>query len=153
MKHTTHASAALRLTLRPSRHLFGLLLLMHAGALLLILMLPLHWAVMLTLGLVVSASLVWSLGVASLKWGAIAELIEETAGEWTLCDAAGDAVTARLLPGSHLHQQLVVLNFACTGRRWGRRSVVILGDMLDGDSFRHLRVRLLAVSHTPPEPE
>ena len=126
---------------------------MHAGALLLILMLPLHWAVMLTLGLVVSASLVWSLGVARLKWGAIAELIEETAGEWTLCDAAGDAVTARLLPGSYLHPQLVVLNFACTGRRWGRRSVVILGDMLDGDSFRHLRVRLLAVSHTPPEPE
>lgn len=128
-----------------------LLVLMHAGALGLTFMLPLPWAV--ALWLMIVASLGWSLSRALLKRGAIVELIEEVAGEWTLCDAAGNTMGVRLLPGSYLHPQLVVLNFARLDKRWRRYRVVILGDMLNADSFRHLRVRLRAVSHRPPEPE
>lgn len=130
-----------------------LLVLIHAGALGLTFILPLPWVVVLVLWLMIIGSLGWSLGRALFKWGAVVELIEAAAGEWTLCDAAGNIMIARLLPGSYLHSQLVVLNFVRNGERWRRYRVVVLGDMLDVDSFRHLRVRLLAVSHRPPEPE
>lgn len=130
-----------------------LLVLLHAGALALTFLLPLPWIVVLVLWLMIVGSLGWSLGRALLKWGAVAELIEEVAGEWTLRDAAGNTMMTRLLPGSYLHSQLVVLNFARLNKRWRRYWVVILGDMIDVDSFRHLRVRLFAVSHKPPEPE
>lgn len=126
---------------------------MHAGALGLTFLLSLPWTVLLVLWLMIIASLSWSLGRVLLKWGAIVELIEEVADEWTLCDDAGKTMVARLLPGSYLHSQLVVLNFARLDKRWRRHRVVILGDMLNADSFRHLRVRLLAVPHKFPEPE
>jgi len=147
------ASAALRFTLRPSRRLVVVLILIHAGALVLALMLPLPWPVMLVLWLATLTSLGWSLGVALLKQGAIVELIEEVAEEWALRDSAGNVVVTRLLPGCYLHPQLVVLNFARNGERWRRRRVVILADMLDADSFRRLRVRLLAAPRTPLAPE
>lgn len=130
-----------------------LLVLIHAGALGLTFLLPLPWAVVLLLWLMMIVSLGWSLSRALLKWGAIVELIEEVAGEWTLCDAAGNAMRVHLLPGSYVHSQLVVLNFARLDKGWRRYRVVVLGDMLNADSFRHLRVRLLAVTHRPPEPE
>lgn len=130
-----------------------LLVLIHAGALALTFLLPLSWAVVLLLWLMISVSLGWSLSRALLKRGAIVELIEEVAGEWTLCDAAGNTMMVRLLPGNYVHSQLVVLNFAHLDKGWRRHRVVILGDMLNADSFRHLRVRLFAVSHRPPEPE
>ncbi len=130
-----------------------LLILLHVGALALTFLLPLPWIVVLVLWLMIIASLGWSLSRALLKWGAIVELIEEVAGEWTLCDAAGNSMRVHLLPGSYVHSQLVVLNFARLDKRWHRYRVVILDDMLNTDSFRHLRVRLFAVSHRPPEPE
>ncbi len=147
------ASAALRFTLRPSRRLVILLMLAHAGALVLVLMLPLPWPAMLVLWLATLVSMGWSISIAFLRRSAIVELIHEAEGEWALRDAAGNAMMGRLLPGSYLHPQLVVLNFARNGERWRLRRVVILADMLDADSFRRLRVWLLAGSHSPLAPE
>ncbi|MDO9371989.1 MAG: hypothetical protein Q7U07_05295 [Gammaproteobacteria bacterium] len=151
------APSALRLTLRASRRLAALLLLVHAGALTLTFTLPLVPAIMVLLAVAISASLVWSLSAALLKRRAIVELIWDAMGEWTLRDASGSEIQARLLPGAYVHPQWVILNFVPAGQRcrWHRRrhTVILLNDMLDADSLRRLRVRLLAAPHTPPEPE
>jgi len=153
------AASALRLTLRASRRLAALLLLVHGGALTLTFTLPLSRLFMLLLAVAISVSLVWSLGAARLKRRAIVELMWDTMGEWMLRDAAGGEMQARLLPGAYVHPQWVILNFVPVGQRWRwyrhgrRRTVILLNDMLDADSLRRLRVRLLAAPHTPPEPE
>lgn len=149
--------AVLRLSLRASSRLAALLFLVHAGALTLMFTLPLAPAIMLLLAGAISVSLVWSLGAALLKRRAIVELIWDAMGEWTLRDAAGGELQARLVPGAYVHPQLVILSFVPVGqrRRWhGRRhTVILLNDMLDAGSLRRLRVRLLAAPHTSPEPE
>ncbi|MDA1107261.1 MAG: hypothetical protein O2845_02530 [Proteobacteria bacterium] len=132
-----------------------LLVLIHAGALTLTFLLPLAQEVMLLLAGLISASLMWSLSNVLLKRGAILELVWDALGEWILHDAAGSEIQARLLPGAYVHPQWVILNFVPVAQRWPwrRYTVILLGDMLDADSLRRLRVRLLAAPHTPPEPE
>lgn len=149
------APSVLRLTLRVSRRLTALLLLAHGGALALTFTLPLSRPHILLLSAAISVSLVWSLSAAMLKRRAIVELIWDAMGEWTLRDASGSEIQARLLPGAYVHPQWVILNFVPAGQRWHwrRRTVILLNDMLDADSLRRLRVRLLAAPHTPPEPE
>jgi hypothetical protein len=46
-----------------------------------------------------------------------------------------------LHPSTYVHPWLVVLNFRLADRR-RLRSLVLLPDTLDADSFRHLRLRL-----------
>lgn len=150
---STAASAALRLVLRPSYRLVLFLVLIHAGALALTLTLPVAPVVTLMVWVALVTSLGWSLSAAWLKWHAITELTGDAAGEWTLRDATGAEVRARLAPGSYVHPQLVVLNFVPAGWRWRRRTVILLSDMLDAASFRRLRVRLLAGPDMSPEQE
>ena len=62
--------------------------------------------------------------------------------KWTVESAAGGAVDAALLPSTRVTRFGVVLNFRLADGR--RRSRVLLGDELDADTLRRLRLRLLA---------
>lgn len=139
----TKSIVPLRLELHRSWWLAALLLLMHSGALLIVVLVPLPlWAKGL-LGTIVIASATTSLNTHALRRGkhAMVCVIWDGTQQWTLRTAAGEEFTARLLPGSYVAASLVILNFALKGR-WRRRSVVILPDALDANSFRQLRVYL-----------
>lgn len=70
--------------------------------------------------------------IRQLHWGA--------GRECRLLLASGQQATATLLPQAIVLRWLVILHFRGPGRQ--RRHLVILPDMLPGDRFRHLRVRL-----------
>lgn len=137
-------SAPLRLAVRPSWRLAGLLLALHGAALMLILPLPLPaWGKLLPGGAVLASALI-TLNVHALLYAkrAVVRLTWEGDGLWRLRTAAGREYTARLLPGSYANAALVILNFALHDSRWRRRSVVLLPDAVDATTLRQLRVRL-----------
>ena len=70
--------------------------------------------------------------VLSLVWGG--------EGEWSLTTADGASHQAELLPGSYVHPMLVILNFILQGG--SRRSVVLLKDSLDQNTYRKLLSRM-----------
>jgi hypothetical protein len=86
-------------------------------------------------------SLVYSLNrhVLMTVDDAITELTWESNGEWLVVMRNGTRLSAQLLQSAYLHARLVILNFALNGRN---RSVILLPDTLDPDTFRRLRVRL-----------
>ena len=108
---------------------------------------------MILLVVAIIVSMGWSLTAAMLKRCPIVELIWDTMDEWTLRDAQGGEMQARLLPGAYVHPWLVILNFVPVVQRrhrHRRRTVILLSDMIDANSLRHLRVRLLAAPRTSP---
>jgi hypothetical protein len=147
---STAFATPLNLELRPSRRLAGFLLAAHGGALALLPFTSLPLWAMITVGLAVLASLTRLLPrFATLGHpDAVTRLVWPAGDEWQLSSRGGQQDSGVLLPGAYVHPSLVILPFR-TGR--GRRSVPILPDMLDADSFRRLRVRLgLHAFDAPP---
>jgi toxin CptA len=120
-----------------------LLVLVHAGALglLLLLKLPLilHWC----LAIAVLLSFVHTVrqyvmvpgtaGVIALTW--------KHDGDWVIDLQDGTSLEAQLHASSYAHPWLVVLNFRIEDRR-RLKSVVLFPDSLEAQTFRQLRVRL-----------
>ena len=130
----------LRIKPRRSRILTGFIIFTHGGAVPLSLMsLPLWAGLVLSSGIV--CSLVYTLNRHVLMHGrnAITDLIWDSNGDWRLLTRDGGNHDARLLKSSYLHARMVVLNFAVDGRN---RSVILLSDSLDPETFRKLRVRM-----------
>jgi hypothetical protein len=73
--------------------------------------------------------------------GAIEMLVWEEGNRWRLTLHGGVETGAVLRPFVFLKPWLVILHFRCDDGRAAR--LVLLPDMLDADSFRRLRVRLL----------
>ena len=71
---------------------------------------------------------------------AVVRLVWAEDGLWTLVLRDGTSRSARLLEDSYLSVPLIVLRLGFLDG--GHRSVVLLGDMLDADTLRRLRVRL-----------
>lgn len=71
----------------------------------------------------------------------IVSLVWEEGNRWRLTLHGGDETGAVLRPFVFLQPWLVILHFRCDDGRAAR--LVLLPDMLDADSFRRLRVRLL----------
>lgn len=134
----SHGAFASPLVLEPrrSRYLLIYLLLVHALALLVV-VLPLNLPVLLRFGIAAAVliSFVWQVSRVSLRY-----LIWETDGDWQLQEAGGKKIIVRLCPATYVSPILVVLRFQL--QSGGTRSVVLLPDMLDRQSFRRLRVRL-----------
>jgi len=95
----------------------------------------------LVLSAVIVCSLVYALNGHVLMHGrnAITDLIWDSDGDWRLTMRDGKNHQAQLLKSSYLHNRLVILNFTVDSHR---RSVILLPDTLDQDTFRRLRVRM-----------
>jgi len=72
-------------------------------------------------------------GIASLVW--------EAGNRWRLTLSSGQETSAALRPLVFIQPWLVILHFRRDDGRSAR--LVLLPDMLDGETFRRLRVRLL----------
>ena len=128
----------------PSRGLLALLLLAHAGAVVILLLLnEWPWSVRLFLLVAVLASLWTTLGKQGWRQtpARIQRLVWQTENDWRLEFSGGETLTAELLPSSFLHPWLVILNLRVEGRRLPV-SVALPRDSLDATTFRQLRVRL-----------
>jgi toxin CptA len=133
----------LRLSIGPSRYLLWLLILAHAGAVVLLWLLALPVWVKSVLTLAVIASLVHSLRHVALLKAAesiIAIEIKEPAalafqtrrGEWHECSLSGD---------SYVSAWLTIVILKIDKRRFPK-CAVITPDNVDAEDFRRLRVWL-----------
>lgn len=137
---------SIRLEIGRSLWLATILLFGHAGALWLLMLMPLPWWLATVLTGALAYSLLRGLFLHALRNGklAVITLVWDGQDRWSLHSADGQNVPARLAAGSYVSPYLVLLNFV-TGRWWQRRTLVLLPDALDAGSFRRLRVRLLSV--------
>lgn len=138
----------LALNRHPSKRFAIYLIAAHSLALV-VLCLPmaLPWYGRLILGFAVLFSLVYTLmGVAWLRFpSSVVSLHWDHNDVWTLTNATGITVQARLLADTLVTSKLVILRFACDDGR--RRVVPLLWDGVNGDSLRRLRVRLRQSVH------
>lgn len=143
-------TAPLRMELRRSLRLAVLLLLLHGGALLLAMLVPLVWWAKSLLVAAIVASFIETFITYALLRGkrAIRELVSYSDGRWSLRRTTGEEFTARLLPGAYVHPQLIILTFQRDEERWRRSTVVLLRDTLDATSLRRLRMRLNLTTDT-----
>jgi toxin CptA len=131
----------IRLRPRASARLAIGLVVTHAGAAAIAALLawPI-WARVL-LVIFVSSSLLWSLAWHVLHRGdAAMEAVLQADGSWILETGQVEARPATLAADSLVTPQLTVLVFRLADGR--RRSLLLLPDNIDPDSFRRLRVRL-----------
>ena len=70
---------------------------------------------------------------------ALVRLTWSAAGVWTATTRDGRVLDLQLAPDSYWHARILVLNFTAGGKKY---SVMLLPDMLPGNVFRRLRVRL-----------
>lgn len=135
MSHVAYASP-LVLKPRRSRYLFIYLFCVHALALA-VLAAPLNLPLVLRFGIagVVIISFIWQISRLPPHC-----LVWEADGDWQLLFADGNEYRGQLHRDSYVSTLLVALRFRL--EQGGYRSVVILPDMLDPQSFRRLRVRL-----------
>lgn len=130
------------LELRPSLRLAVLLLTAHAGALALLLMLPLHVIAQAIAALAVLASAAWSIRHHALRRGpsAVRTLRFEDRERLQLRLGDGRWQGGRIAGSSTVGPLLCILNVEHGVR--AVRHVVIAGDALEADDLRRLRVWL-----------
>lgn len=133
----------LHLEPRPSRRLWACVVITHVVALAVIVPLSAQWpGVVVTLGLLLDLSLLHQ----SLRlWSGacprgLRSAVLEADGQWRLVDARGRAVSAQLLDSSIVLPGIAILHFRRDGG--AREALVLVGDSLDQDRMRRLRVRL-----------
>jgi len=128
--------------LQPSHYLAVMLIVAHGATLSAIfpLIFPV-WAKM-ALAFFVVLSMVYHLrreALLSAPSSCVALMLE--GDQWELTTCGGDHLTCQILRDSLVTPYLTVLNILPQGARFAR-SVVILPDSLDAESFRQLRVWL-----------
>jgi hypothetical protein len=104
---------------------------------------PLNVSMALRLGLavVIVISFIWQWRRTRLNDPArIHRLVWEADDDWTLWCNDSTELVGQLRPESYESTWLVILRLQL--QQGGRRTIVILPDMLDRQSFRRLRVRL-----------
>ncbi len=139
---STRSEPPLHIEPRSSRQLALALLLLHGAAMVAVvnLVMPI-WGLAALAGSVV-VSLYYTINTHVLGRGqrSVCALVWDAEGDWTVTSCGGQQWAARLMPGSYVHQRLMVLNFALESS--GHRAVVLLPDSLDRNTFRRLLVRL-----------
>ncbi len=125
-----------------SRRLALYVVLSHGLGMSTLVALPLAMPWRLVLSLLVVISLVHGLRSQVLRSGRFALRAAELGadGSWLLYTAKGAIQSASLSRSSFVRPRLTVLNFS-TGR-FGRSSMILLPDAVDGETLRRLRVRL-----------
>jgi hypothetical protein len=133
-----------RITIRPgiSRQLAAGLLLLHGLALLLTVLLPLHWVFKVMLIFLIAGSLFHYRRRRLVQPGdRVVTAIECSGeGEWILCDALGASEPATLCGSSYIHPRLIILNFRTAAG--ARRSLCLTSDKVEREQLRRLRIKL-----------
>jgi toxin CptA len=133
----------LRAELRPSRRLFLLLCGSHLGAAASVLAaaIPLWLQMPALAALGLSAWRVLRRYARLSDPRSVRALATRTANAWELRLASGETVVVERLPTALVHPWLVIVHFrAGRERRW---AVPVMADMLDSETHRRLRVRLV----------
>lgn len=128
--------------LQPSRYLAAFLVAAHGAALAMLVPLALPVWAKTALSIVILFSLAYHLrrdALLSSKIAVMALMLEEEQAVLTL--RGGDQLAGQVLRDSLVTPYITVLNVLPQGARLAR-SVVILPDSLDAESFRQLRVWL-----------
>lgn len=130
----------LRVELKPSHRLAALLGAAHGGALLLLMILPLPLLGIALIAILVLGSAVHTISRHARRLGKDAVTALELIDREQLQFRTGDGVWHRgeLLDSSTISVWIVLLNIRSDRGR--NRHVVIPGDGIDADDFRHLRV-------------
>lgn len=141
MKRDGGFGGALNIPCRTSRIVLLLECIMHAGALIAVILSAIPgWARILAVPLVAASYILWFRRHYIDRSGAARGMLQLTArDEWRLLTGAGEALELRLEPNAFVHPLLLVLSFAAAGRRL---CVLLLPDNTDADTLRRLRVRL-----------
>ncbi len=132
----------MKFVLKPSKYLVTIYLLIHLGAIAILLLLPLAIWIKLLLFTFCVASLTFNLRQQALRLSArsIVNFWQTSSGLWSLQDRQGRILSANLQGDSICTLYFVLLNFRLS--RWQRRSVIILPDAIHQDDLRRLRVLL-----------
>ena len=128
--------------LQPSRYLAAVLVVVHGSALAVLFPLTLPVWARTALAIVILFSLAYHLrrdALLSSRIAVMALLLEEEQAVLTL--RGGDQLAGQVLRTTLVTPFLTVLNVRPQGARLAR-SVVILPDSMDAETFRQLRVRL-----------
>ncbi len=138
----SRGSAPLYLEPRPSRWLAGLVVVIHSGATVCALLIPVPWWARLSLAALFLLNLVMLFPrYVLLRRHAVTALLWDELGEWRLWIDGGKEVAVRLEPDNFTSPRCVVLNFR-TPEGGARHAVVLFPDSLDAGNLRRLRVRL-----------
>ena len=133
--------------LQPSRYFMWLLLLIHMGAMLIILSLPLTWWANLLIALVLLASLIYHIQrhVYHRLKKAIKSLTYVNKEGWCLIQRNGVQLNAVLLGDSIVTRHLLILNFKIQSENKiaTKRSIIVFNDSMEQVTFRHLRLLCL----------
>ncbi len=130
-------------TLKPSHTFFVLLLLLHAGAIVIAwcLVMPIILSLIITVSCLVSLWRALQQHVVRKSDKAIVKLWRGQDGKWQLQRYDGSVESGELGDGSIRSNTFVLLNFKMQNKRF-KLPVLIWRDALDADSFRRLRVLL-----------
>ncbi|MGQ0595485.1 MAG: protein YgfX [Gammaproteobacteria bacterium] len=113
----------------------------HTGALVIVALLPWPAWARVSVAMLLCGSLVWSLAWHVLHRGdAVTEAILQGDGSWTVRAGPAEPVSATLANDSVVTPYLTVLLFKLADGR--RRSLLVLPDNIEPETFRRLRVRL-----------
>lgn len=146
-------ASPLRFNIIPSRILLILIGGLHAGAVLLLIPLTLPvvakllFAAIIAVGLFVflSQSAWLSSNISLLDcWPTFVDAVWDENDQWLLRDKRHQTHRAQLLPTSYVHARLVVINLRLQDMAWYNRyrTIILLHDNIDSETFRRLRVRL-----------
>jgi toxin CptA len=113
----------------------------HTGALCIVALLPWPAWARVSVAMLLSGSLLWSLAWHVLHRGdAVSEAILRGDGSWTVRAGHAEPVSATLANDSVVSPYLTVLIFKLADGR--RRSLLVLPDNVEPETFQRLRVRL-----------
>jgi hypothetical protein len=113
----------------------------HTGALVIVALLPWPAWARLSAAMLLSGSLLWSLVWHVLhRGGAVSEALLRGDGSWTVRAGHAEPVSATLANDSVVSPYLTVLVFKLADGR--RRSLLLLPDNVEPETFQRLRVRL-----------
>ncbi len=146
-------ASPLQLKIFPSRMLFTCANLIHFGAIAFLLPASLPFGIVIIGTLLLSASLVihwcrlfWQCPRVSLEtvWPIFTDVVWDENDQWQLTTGRGQHYTAQLLSTTYVSAHLVAINLRLENQGWYRRyrSIVLLSDNIDPETFRRLRIRL-----------
>ena len=155
-------TSTLRLEIKNSPGLTGIVIAMHAGAFIMLIIsgLPVIVKVALTTMVVVSLLVIFPLSSHSSFFRFRRQFIPSVKSavwngddSWSLKVAGSEDLQAELSGSSFVHPQLTIVNLKLMDQPWYRRyrSLVFLPDNIDAESFRRLRIRLQQFSSKDPD--
>ena len=130
-----------RINIHPSRWLAMALAIIHAGALLILLIVHLDLSIKLLVILAIILSFLncFYIHIWRKSSHSIVELVLNERDEWLLIRRDGQVLEPRLRSGAYVHPYLVILPFQYG---WYFTTVILTPGTVDKDTLRRLRVRL-----------